>query len=362
MSKDILYYPTIEFKKEDLYWLWSAALLWDKVYRIVPDEYRVNDCENVKELCSTGEIGIPLSPKRYSTEASKKFMSNIESRKWNAAALTYDSEEIKTYDNYNYLHTQKVDVALRNLMLLNKNISQHHEWLVVPCEMANQYMIYLATEMAEKNDLALHTHDNNVWTASTFFLFDDSIQEGVYPGEGWQEESKTVIAPMYINKILPINLLDITPSQILRFRKERKDERKRFNEALDAFSDKISKVNDPSILKQLWHDERKEVESALCEYKKSMDIIKVCGWVGGISSMLTIATDALGYTDFSKNAIQYMGSAGIGLGLLTGLARERSEIKPPPYSYLSYLSELGKSNFSEYNYNLYRKMEEFIND
>ena len=43
MDKNILYYPTIEFNAADYEWLWRAALLWDKVYRIVPDGYSLRN-------------------------------------------------------------------------------------------------------------------------------------------------------------------------------------------------------------------------------------------------------------------------------------------------------------------------------
>lgn len=62
MSNSILYYPTIEFRHEDYQWLWNAALFADKIYRIVPPGYELNEPRNIRELCSTGEIGIPLSP------------------------------------------------------------------------------------------------------------------------------------------------------------------------------------------------------------------------------------------------------------------------------------------------------------
>ena len=61
MSNSILYYPTIEFRHEDYQWLWNAALFADKIYRIVPPGYELNEPRNIRELCSTGEIGIPLS-------------------------------------------------------------------------------------------------------------------------------------------------------------------------------------------------------------------------------------------------------------------------------------------------------------
>lgn len=73
MSNSILYYPTIEFRCEDYQWLWNASLLWDKIYRIVPPEYKLHEPRNIESLCSTGEIGIPISPLPYSKKASEEF-------------------------------------------------------------------------------------------------------------------------------------------------------------------------------------------------------------------------------------------------------------------------------------------------
>ena len=42
-----LYYPTIEFANKE--WLWNACLLWDKVYRIVPEGYIPNDRDEITE-------------------------------------------------------------------------------------------------------------------------------------------------------------------------------------------------------------------------------------------------------------------------------------------------------------------------
>jgi hypothetical protein len=53
MSKDILYYPTIEFQVNDYPWLWMASILWDKVYRIVPDGYDLHEPRNIREICSS---------------------------------------------------------------------------------------------------------------------------------------------------------------------------------------------------------------------------------------------------------------------------------------------------------------------
>jgi hypothetical protein len=49
MSNSILYYPTIEFRHEDYQWLWNAALFADKIYRIVPPGYKLNEPRNIRD-------------------------------------------------------------------------------------------------------------------------------------------------------------------------------------------------------------------------------------------------------------------------------------------------------------------------
>lgn len=362
MEKDILYYPTIEFNTDDYEWLWRAALLWDKVYRIVPDGYRLNEPRNIQELCSTGEIGIPLCPRRYSADASKKFIKQLESGDWQAAALEFDIDDVEKYRQYTRLHKYKVDVSLRNLMLLKSENFEDSDWIYVSEEMANHYMIYLAVEIAKANNLSLNTHNPDVWTASTFFINDGKVQDGFYPGKHYIESSQAALVPVFINNIFPCNILDVTPQQIIEFRSKRKDERKQFHQALDLFCDKLSKATDPKILNQIWEDEKKEIEYALTEYRKSMDMLKVVEWSGYINQLITIAADVLSYTECNSNIIKGITSTGIGISLLTGVLKKKITPKPTPYSYLSEAFTLVPNRFKDHNYYLYRKMEEFIND
>lgn len=109
MSNSILYYPTIEFRPEDYQWLWNASLFADKIYRIVPPGYELQEPRNIKVLCSTGEIGIPISPVPYSKEASEKFSDFMDINQRNAAALSLiDSDETE----YIRIHSSKMDVQL----------------------------------------------------------------------------------------------------------------------------------------------------------------------------------------------------------------------------------------------------------
>ena len=362
MSKEILYYPTIEFQEYDYNWLWMASLLWDKVYRIVPDGYILHEPRNIQEICSTGDIGISLSPNIYSKDASAKFIKNLDEGIWQAAALDFNHSDIEKYDNYCKLHKDKVDVTLRNLMLLNESNLEDDDWLYVSKDMSNQYMIFLATEIAKKNNLSLCTYDPDVWTASTFFLHSESVQDSFYPGNCYIEESKAALTPIFFNEVFPANLLGIPASKILEFREKRKDERAQFQRAIDDFSKRFASASDPRILEQILNEEKIKVEYALTEYKKSMDIMKVVKWGGYITSLATITTDALGYTSFNSNVIQGLTSAGIGVGLLTGLLEKKINSINTPYSYLSSIKNLSMDYFNEYNSMLYKKVEEFIND
>ena len=80
-----LYYPTIEFSSDC--WLKSNALFYDKIYRIVPEEVIPSDTSVVKELQHAEVIG-EISPQKYASSASRKFLKKI--KHWHAAALDED--------------------------------------------------------------------------------------------------------------------------------------------------------------------------------------------------------------------------------------------------------------------------------
>jgi hypothetical protein len=143
MTKNILYYPTIEFQADDYEWLWRSALLWDRIYRIVPDGYSLDEPDNIKEICSTEEIGIPLSPIIYNAEASANFIDNLNN--WQAAALDFCQDDVDKFEEYSRLHKDKVDVRLRELMLLNEDAYEDAEWLRVPKKLSRVVSIIFRT-------------------------------------------------------------------------------------------------------------------------------------------------------------------------------------------------------------------------
>lgn len=369
MSNSILYYPTIEFRREDYLWLWTASLLWDKIYRIVPPNYVVNEPTNIKKLCESGEIGIPISPIDYRVDISDDFSNFMEEHRRDAAALTYhDSEYIK-------VHESKIDVKLQHEFMYDMGVQKDQNgWLYLNPQISNFYMTFLANHIAKKNDLSLYTDNRELWVASTYFLFDGRIQNNYFPGENFCEPSSEALVSLMLPEFYPTNILDISPELLLRFREKRKDERIQFIEAINSFREKLSAATAPEVISVIVNDEKKKIEKATTNYKKSMDILKVVKFGGIMTTLLTITADALGYNPLSQTTSSILATSGMGLNILTGLGQKIIP-KPTnnPYTYLAQIkstfdlhhyvsNDTSMSLVDKYNYTLYREFEEFIED
>ena len=113
-----LYYPSIEFS--DPQWLWASSLIWDRIYRIVPSDYVPEDSENIRRITESGEIGIAIHPDKYAKAVSEEFLKKLETKHWDAAALVGNMD-----DEYARLHSDKVDVQLRNLIIAKGKAKAH---------------------------------------------------------------------------------------------------------------------------------------------------------------------------------------------------------------------------------------------
>jgi hypothetical protein len=370
MENSVLYYPTIEFQKKDYKWLWSASLLWDNIYRIVPPGFYLNEPENIRILCESGEIGKSLSPTPYVKAVGDEFSSFLDNYRYNAAALNDVNDTI--YNPNVRVHHTKVDHTLKNILLYDKRIlGTDDEWLHFDSRTANFYMTFLANHMAEKNNLSLYTHNRELWTASTYFLSDGSLQADCFISPDSGEQSIEALVSMMVADILPSNILDISPEEILRFREKRKDERKQFVNALNDFRSKLSRATAPEILHDIINAELKQFCSAKTDYKRSMDMLRVTTFGGVLVTLLSITANALGYLPYPQSAASIIETTSLGISVITGIAeREMSKRPKNPYSYLASINRRFSSCFpyestsllNRNSYSLQRDIEEFIND
>ncbi|MBN1545713.1 MAG: hypothetical protein JW902_03545 [Syntrophaceae bacterium] len=354
-----LYYPTIEF--QDYTWLWSASLLWDRIYRIIPEGYEPDEPENIRLLLETGEIGIPIRPDAYTKETAKDFLDKVDSGQWSAAALEFEIPEA-----YARLHQDKVDVELRNMIIAKGKADAHGEWLNVPIEFETLYMTYLANQVAQRNNLQLVSDSAAAWTGATFFKYDGEIEPFPY------EDQTQQLATLVVRDFIPGNIMDFHPEAILKFRAKYGDERRRFLNSIRNAAKAFSECEDEGIYRDRFEDLKREIEASLKDYRGSLQALNVAAWTGIKSVSFPVVTKvatAIAGTDLDVATLTVVSALGIGLGLVSGFSdwkeKRRKIDKDSDYSYLMHLGRNWKGSAmykNDYNYFLCREMEEFIND
>ena len=352
-----LYYPSIEFG--DPRWLWAAALIWDRIYRIVPRHYSPEDSENVKRLCESGEIGAAIHPDPYTKLVSEQFKEGLESGRWNAAALTLDIDQ-----EYARLHEDKVDVQLRNIIISRGKAKSHGDWLHVPTEFEAHYMTYLARHVAEENGLNLITDVSPAWTGTTYFAFDGKVED-------WPlKQHPNVLAALVVRDFVPTNILDIEPKRLISFREKYRDERHRFVQSIRESAKLFANCNDPKIVRDIYEDVKKGIASSMEDYKRSMEVLKVETWTGMKTIVFPAITGVMSKViSLDPSQLAILNAAGVGMGVVSGLASFKVKAKKMSKEFdYSYLVNLRRDwqhccfHGQDWNYVLCRQMEEFIND
>lgn len=353
-----LYYPTIEFV--DYEWLWSAALLWDRIYRIVPSSYEPADPDNVKVLVEAGEIGIPIRPDAYTRQVADEFIDRLESGEWTAAALGEVPPE------YARLHRDKVDVRLRELIIAKGSDAARSEWFHVSREFEAHYLTYLANHVADMNGLQLLSDSSIAWTGSTYFRYDGAVED--YP----DERSAQQLAILVVRDFLPENVRDITPNSLLRFREQYRGERERFLLAIRKSAEMLANCEDKGVVRDRLEDIKKDIESALRDYRQSLRALNVVSMAGMKSVTFPVVTKVaseIAGKDLDTTTLMVVSALGVAVGLVSGLLdfkqKRRALEKESDYSYLLHLDREWKGQARhghDYNYWLCREMEEFLND
>lgn len=354
-----LYYPSIEFQNYE--WLWSASLLWDRIYRIVPEGYEPDEPDNVRALTEAGEIGIPIRPDAYVRPLAEEFLLKVESGRWDAAALVFDVPEA-----YATLHQDKVDVQLRDMLISKGKAEAHGEWLHVPTDFEALYMTYLAERISRDNDLQMLSNSPAAWSGATYFKYDGNVRD--FPNEKLTHQ----LASLIVRDFIPEDVLQISPDSLIKFRDKYKGERQRFVTAIREAAKEISNFTDEVVYKDRIEDLRENIEKALADYRASLRDLRISGWTGiktiTFPVLTQIAVCVAGH-DLSPKTLSVISGIGIGVGLVSGLSsmREKEALlkRSCDYSYLLQLEREWKGCAlygNDYNYRLCRTMEEFIND
>jgi hypothetical protein len=245
----ILYYPTIEFQSDT--WLKAAICVWEKIYRIVPPSYKPQDSDEVKEAIDAGLVESIKLEKEDLAKAAGDFQSFMnEAHTFPASLSGYDNIDIR-------IHPDKIDAKLLPLFESLASKIDPEGFLSVSEQVANAYMLYLATNIARRRKIGKATDDENVFSVDSYFQFDGNFSEHIFD-ESQTELAATVVLP----QLLPNGLETDSMKRVLDFRHKYTDARAAYRESVLDLSKLLTTVESKSHVQEVINNFRNKLEDA----------------------------------------------------------------------------------------------------
>ena len=213
----ILYYPHIEFQNEA--WVKSSLLLWDHVYRIVPEGYSPNDSDEIKALVDEDlvrDIKLDDKDREDTFDEFLKLCERIENRMPAGLIPSYEDR----------IHPGKIDNRLYPFLdLIGEYFIDKDNWLHLSKELARGYMFKLSQVVARIRNLNRGTDDLDAWSINPYFCenanFGDFLQDPT---------AKGFFCSVTLEDIVPKNIGEVSARELVTFVNKRKDERKLLRE------------------------------------------------------------------------------------------------------------------------------------
>ena len=208
----ILYYPHIEFQNEA--WVKSSLLLWDHVYRIVPEGYSPNDSDEIKALVDEDlvrDIKLDDKDREDTFDEFLKLCERIENRMPAGLIPSYEDR----------IHPGKIDNRLYPFLdLIGEYFIDKDNWLHLSKELARGYMFKLSQVVARIRNLNRGTDDLDAWSINPYFCenanFGDFLQDPT---------AKGFFCSVTLEDIVPKNIGEVSARELVTFVNKRKDER-----------------------------------------------------------------------------------------------------------------------------------------
>jgi len=348
-SNSILYYPSIEFHSEE--WVKSSLLLWDNVYRIVPSGYKPVDNDSIHEFADSGLVRDIILEESDVKQTGDEFLELCDYLPFIPAGLVPGDED--------RIHPEKIDKRLYPSLENIANNFLHDGWLRLSKELARGYMFYLSKIVAQRRNLVRGTDDSDSWSIAPYFTEQANFDEFVC-----DEGSEGFYCSLFLEDLIPRNIGDVPPKQIIEFVKKRKDLKEQLRIKLDGLYNKLLLINNQDQAFIEVNDFLSQVEFDKKELRKSMDFwksdIPSSLFAVGVPTTLT-ALGAFGLSGDAFSAKKIAGSILIG-AVASYTDYRKTQDNTRDSSYASYLLQVDKLVRPDLPYKLMRNLEEFIND
>ncbi|HHP1041088.1 TPA: hypothetical protein ACR3S6_004879 [Bacillus thuringiensis] len=350
-SSSVLYFPSIEFSSDE--WIKSSLLIWDKIYRIVPKNYKPIDSLVVKEAQESGLIENIILEEEDVTQTGNEFLKFCDSIPFTPAGLEAG--------DYEFVHIDKIDTRLYPFLEKIVHHFNHEGFLRLSKELARGYMFYLSNTVATRRNLVRATDNRDSWTIAPYFTENANFQDYVF-----DRSAEGFYSSLIVKDLLPANLSAIDIKDIISFSSKRIDQKEEFRHVLNEFSQDINKIESKEFAISKIEEFKTRLETSKKELRKSMDFAGNINlhslFVTGIPVSLTAYGGFIGAGADPFGLYTLFGSFMLGAvasyqNYNTVKSQDRSN------QHISYLIDLDKELATKKVYPRFSSMfEEFIND
>lgn len=361
-----LYYPYIHFKNDA--WLKLSALYWDKVHRIVPNDYATHDSDTVKSLGSFVDTIRPDGAhpafgkafvefiSRYAPKLREKY-SLLHRAHWPVLPETQRPPMAGgtsgTDLRLGYVFYEKIDGEVR-VALEQSGLAltdEHDErWIGMHPRLAWVYMTALAEQIAGERGLRPLTDETRDHVAASGLsperlaqaLLGDAELVDTMPSAS---EVESVLVSVAFKAVVPVNLGDLDVGKILAFREKYPKERTEFQKAASDLlksSDWLKTIHDPKVLEQRLRDEYDKMwADRLRDLRAQLDEVGISTLFSCFNVKTVVPAGIAGAAavmNLPFNAIA-AGAATVAVGAIAALkdkrktAQEALEASPMTYLY-----------------------------
>lgn len=348
MSESILYYPTINI--QDGAWLRSAALYWDEVCSIVPDENYVDISPELLYMQRRGCYR-PIYPKdifllgnsHEFSEAVEHYLLHVprphgyHSSTLHTSKLHHNRKRIYSHGLAELIHYKKIPSEAIGFFTNSGIATVHGDWLEMDEVYVDRYMKLLAEFVikCDRNDMVLSSDKAQ------------SIRE-MYPKPVWRRAEYKAVS-LTLEKCLPIPAEDISFEQLLDFKEDRREELLSLQLKITELESKISKAENVQEVKREIITFRKSWELELARSEKMFKDHGIPFMLGSLRSFIQDAGAVASLVDLVPNmpvtamgaAVGANGLVGVGTYAMNYRNRIRTETEASGFAYIISANKAG---------------------
>ena len=354
ISDYILYYPSIDFQSTE--WVKSSLLLWDKVFRIVPEGCEPKDNDEIRTFVDAGLIEniMPTNDEKKSIEKSfKRTCKQMESPQYRPAGLQST--------DYDLIHVDKIDNRLYPYLdKISKNIDfSGNEWVKMSKPLARSYMFILSKAIAESRNMNQGTDNPDIWSVGQYFS-----NKGNFGDYVKNHSAKSYLCSLVLEDIIPQDIGQVSAQDIINFSANRHSEREAFRLRIDELMGKLSSIKTQEHAYYIVNDFIKKVEDDKDTFKRSMSF-KHCDELGkSIMTCINLTFGAMSALSWAGTpfTLQHL-SAAVGIGAVGAYLNHRKVKQVTTSSDISMLVGIDSLRRTlPINLECMNCLDEFVND